>query len=217
MDFADAREAPEHLMPGRQNFLASGYRAITVMPMMRGETAIGAISVIHRQPRQLSDKQRELLRDLRRAGRHRHREHAAVQRTATNRSSGRPRRRKCCSVISSSPGELEPVFTAMLANATRICRANFGTMYLYEQSNGAFCAACDAQCAAGLCRETQARTGSAPFAGHPMARDSGDQAGGASAPISPRTRIWQHGASRNSRNSPGVDRRVRTVSRRCRC
>jgi GAF domain-containing protein len=62
MDFADADEAPEHLMPGRQNFLASGYRAITVMPMMRGEKAIGAISVIHRQPRQLSDKQRELLR-----------------------------------------------------------------------------------------------------------------------------------------------------------
>ncbi len=62
MDFADVRETPEQLMPGRQNFLASGYRAITVMPMMRGDTAIGAISVIARQPRQLSDKQRELLR-----------------------------------------------------------------------------------------------------------------------------------------------------------
>jgi signal transduction histidine kinase len=35
-------------------------------------------------------------------------------------------------VISSSPGELEPVFQAMLANATRICEAKFGAMYLFE-------------------------------------------------------------------------------------
>jgi signal transduction histidine kinase/putative methionine-R-sulfoxide reductase with GAF domain len=35
-------------------------------------------------------------------------------------------------VISSSPGELEPVFEAMLANAVRICEAKFGTLYLCE-------------------------------------------------------------------------------------
>jgi len=35
--------------------------------------------------------------------------------------------------ISSSAGELDPVFDKMLENATRICDANFGTMNLYEQ------------------------------------------------------------------------------------
>src|SRR5262249_49939028 len=39
-------------------------------------------------------------------------------------------------VISSSPSELAPVFHAMLANATRLCEANFGTLNLHD--NGSF-------------------------------------------------------------------------------
>ena len=35
-------------------------------------------------------------------------------------------------VISSSPGELKPVFDALLANAVRICDAKFGTLFLTE-------------------------------------------------------------------------------------
>jgi hypothetical protein len=48
---------------------------------------------------------------------------ARQQRTATS---------EVLQVISSSPGDLEPVFQTMLANATRICTARFGSMVLFE-------------------------------------------------------------------------------------
>ena len=38
-------------------------------------------------------------------------------------------------VISSSPGELEPVFQSMLENATRICDAKFGTLFRFDGQN----------------------------------------------------------------------------------
>jgi hypothetical protein len=39
-------------------------------------------------------------------------------------------------VISSSPGELELVFQAMLENAVRICGAKFGAIFRFEDGFG---------------------------------------------------------------------------------
>src|SRR5262249_8978355 len=43
-------------------------------------------------------------------------------------------------VISSSPGDLRPVFESILANATRLCQAKFGMLYLWE-GEGQYCVA----------------------------------------------------------------------------
>ncbi len=51
-------------------------------------------------------------------------------------------------VISSSPGALQPVFQAMLQNATRICDAKIGICIRYE--DGAFSALSHAWCVARL-------------------------------------------------------------------
>ena len=52
-------------------------------------------------------------------------------------------------VIASSPGELEPVFQAMLTNAVRVCEAQFGVLFRY--SDNAFHVGCHARRAARIC------------------------------------------------------------------
>ncbi|MEY2512262.1 MAG: hypothetical protein QOE26_3025, partial [Verrucomicrobiota bacterium] len=139
IDIPDAREAPPELSAGSQYFLTTGYRAITIMPMMRGGEAIGALSVVRSAPGPLSEKQIALLRtfadqaviaieNARLLNELRHRtddlSEALEQQTATS---------EVLKVISSSSGELEPVFEAILANATRICDAHFGNLWLREE------------------------------------------------------------------------------------
>jgi hypothetical protein len=62
LDIPNVENAPAEMEVGRKNFLGSGYRAATFMPLMRGETAIGALSVVRVNPGSLSAKQLEALK-----------------------------------------------------------------------------------------------------------------------------------------------------------
>jgi two-component system, NtrC family, sensor kinase len=57
LDIPDVENAPAEMEVGRKNFLGSGYRAATFIPLMRGETAIGALSVVRVSTGPLSEKQ----------------------------------------------------------------------------------------------------------------------------------------------------------------
>jgi GAF domain-containing protein len=120
------------------------YRSVLAVPMLRDGAAIGSIGVSRIEPGLFSDKQVELLQTFADQAviaienvrlfdevqaRTRALSESLEQQTATSEVLG---------VISSSPGELEPVFQAMLANATRICEAKIGILFRYE--NGAYTA-----------------------------------------------------------------------------
>jgi class 3 adenylate cyclase len=62
IDFPDVESALQEFGAGAQNFLASGYRAVTMMPMMRGDTTVGVLSVVRLAPGPLSDEQFAMLR-----------------------------------------------------------------------------------------------------------------------------------------------------------
>ena len=59
-----------------------GIRSLVSVPMLKDDELIGAIAIYRQEVRPFTDKQIELVHELRRPGRHRHREHAAAQRTA---------------------------------------------------------------------------------------------------------------------------------------
>ena len=115
-----------------------GVRTLLDVPMLKDDEMIGAIAIYRQEVRPFTDKQVELvsnfakqaviaIENARLLKELRQRTHdlgeALEQQTATSEVLG---------VISSSPGKLEPVFQAMLANAVRICEAKIGTLYLRE-------------------------------------------------------------------------------------
>ena len=114
------------------------YRTILGVPMLREGVSIGVLALTRSEVRPFTEKQIELVSTfadqaaiaienvrLFAAEQQRSRELVELleQQTATS---------EVLRVISSSAGELEPVFETMLENATRICEAKFSTMYFRE-------------------------------------------------------------------------------------
>jgi len=114
-----------------------GFRAMLGVPLLREGTPIGVMSVTRAAPRPFTQQQIDLvttfaaqaviaIENVRLFEAEQQRTHelseALEQQTATS---------EVLRVISSSPGELAPVFQAMLSNAVRVCDAKFGVLLRY--------------------------------------------------------------------------------------
>src|SRR5215469_5076230 len=104
---------------------------LAIVPMLKGDEFVGVIAIYRKEVRPFTDKQIELVQNfanqtviaIEKARLLEELRQSLQQQTATS---------EVLRVISSSPGELEPVFEIMLQKAVRLCDAKFGILYLSE-------------------------------------------------------------------------------------
>ena len=150
-----------------------GYRSVFSVPMLHEDKLIGVITIYRQEVRPFTDKQialvqyfanqaviaienTRLLNELR-------------ERTAdlTELLERQTATSEVLQIISSSPGDVEPVFQAMLENAVRICDATFGNIYRWDGENLHLVAANKTP---GSFVQTRASIGLHPGANDPVGR-----------------------------------------------